>query len=342
MKYSSALSVTEILDGLRLLSGFLIRSDNIIDWKGASFDRESRHLKTVLETFVSDANRGMPLQYSLKKAGFPADVCCLLALAEQKGELKSAITRLTACYKSRLGLQNICIRALYYPLLVINILLFLLAFVAIYVGPVISIYQDMATNTTILWLIFLIWKIMYTLSPIIFLLAAGLAAVLVLFGLGYKRPLYRLFESIFLYVPWYGNVLRYEAAAHLVWTLSISLESGQDLTAGLNRLKKEHSSIHLTKIARNLQEHISKGLPIATPLKEAAFLPLSLRLVLLGGVESGELLESLKAASGLAEAEIPTLLADSERMLSLLFLLISGVITAGGLVLIFYPLGSLI
>jgi type II secretory pathway component PulF len=342
MEYSSNMSVAVVLDCLRLLGGLLGQPENSLKLPAVGRDAESRSVLAILQQLTADIKRGISLHNSLQAAGFSAEVCNMLSIAEKKGEINSALSRLTAYYKSRLCLQGVCARALFYPLVVLNILLFLVSAAAFYIGPAMGEYQLMANPDAGLGLVLAFWKILYFLTPFLFLAALGVAFLLILFAFGRRRLLYRVFEPLFLFLPWYGRALRYEAAANLTWALSVSAESGQSLADGLKRLQKEHPSARLSKLAASLQNNISRGLSMAEVLKKDPFLPLSLRFLLIAGEEGGELSASLKTGTQIAEAEIPVLLADSEKMLSLLFLLGAGFITGVALILIFYPLGRLV
>lgn len=171
---------------------------------------------------------------------------------------------------------------------------------------------------------------------------AGVAAVIAGLIKFIKTPQgKRIFDTVILHIPVFGNVVKTAALVDATRTLSILIGSGVPILDGLAIVVDVNSNVLFKDAFQRVKDKVEKGLSIGGAMSNETIFPDSLIQMTIVGQQTGHLDETLEKVSNYYQTESELAVKGLLTMIEPLILIILG-ITVGFLVMsVITPIFSL-
>lgn len=277
------------------------------------FPQSSKKYQLLEQELLKGQNLSESLRYFIKP-----DTVNLLWIAEQHGMLQLSLQQLARFFGYRQKQQERLKAVLFYPCMLIVLLLFLLLAVNYWLKPELAIFETASSKSN--WLIWL----------------GGISlALLILLVLQYFSRIKRTFSQKkqlfswdwFCELPLIGILFREYAAYYLAFNLGLMLKSGLDLQKICYLLNKFEPRSLLYQFSCCLKDNSISGHPLTEIVAKRSFIPIEFRLFFSKGSTTEHLGEELLYFSETAYQRLQVKINQLiELVQPLLFLLIALVI----------------
>lgn len=257
---------------------------------------------------------------------------------EKSGNLEETLRRYVACAKVISGVRRRTLSALIYPAILLALSCLVVAIIVVRVVPeFISFYDSMGAALPLATRV--LTGVSAFVTDFFWLLALGAAAVAGGLWMWSRQPGRGAeLDRLLLDVPFVGTVAARFATSQLARTLATLLGGGIPLVSALDvtarSVGNRSVSGHLATIAREVRE----GGMLSAAMRERGFFPpVAVKMVEVGE-STGALGDMLNAVADFFDEEIETTLGRFLTLIEPLLLVIMGIVIAGLLLALYWPL----
>ena len=322
---------TMLRAGVPLLQCFDIIS------KGASNPSLSR----LIADIRSDVETGTSLNQAFRKypTYFDALFCNLVAAGEQAGILDTLLDRLATYQEKTLAIKGKIQKALFYPVMIIMVAIFVTAIIMIFVIPQFkqvftSFGADLPLPT----------QIVITLSD--FCVHSWWLLLAVLLGgpyFGYqswkRSPAVQVsFDRFLLRPPVIGPLLRKASVARWTRTLATTFAAGVPLVEALDSVGPASGNAVFKEATRQIQSEVNTGTTLAQAMQNSGTFPAMAVQMTSIGEEAGALDSMLSKVADYFEREVDETVDSLSSLLEPMIMVMLGVIVGGIVIAIYLPI----
>lgn len=277
---------------------------------------------------------------STQDGKFSPEFCNLIRVSERTGDLDLALRTISQQLEAQIELRRKIQQSLTYPIITLATSFLLVLVMMIWVVPVFKeVFEhsqaELPAPTKILISISTgVQNYFQEILLSILLIATGLIYVWLK-----SSSVQKYCDSLFLRMPFFGNLFRLATLSHWCRTLGHLLETGLPLPDALRVTAQSSNHWVSHDFSAEMFKHLTRGWPLGESLKRAdpksRLLDIETLLLLQIGAESGTLVEMLnKRATTLGSQLSSRLNALSQSLEPALILLVGAII--GNLVIILY------
>ena len=277
---------------------------------------------------------------STQDGKFSPEFCNLIRVSERTGDLDLALRTISQQLEAQIELRRKIQQSLTYPIITLATSFLLVLVMMIWVVPVFKeVFEhsqaELPAPTKILISISTgVQNYFQEILLSILLIATGLIYVWLK-----SSSVQKYCDSLFLRMPFFGNLFRLATLSHWCRTLGHLLETGLPLPDALRVTAQSSNHWVSHDFSAEMFKHLTRGWPLGESLKRAdpqsRLLDIETLLLLQIGAESGTLVEMLnKRATTLGSQLSSRLNALSQSLEPALILLVGAII--GSLVIILY------
>ena len=297
-------------------------------------------LKSVLDDVHERVRSGASLSESFEQHGdlFPGVYTASLLAGEKSGSLEEMLRRYIGYVKVISGVRRRTLSALIYPAILLALSAIVVAIIVVRVVPEFASFYDgmgatlPAATRVLMSVSALVTDYFWLMLLGAICLGGGIWAWARQPGRGARL------DRFLLRVPFAGDIAVKFATSQLARTLATLLGGGIPLVSALDvtarSIGNRHFSSQLATIAREVRE----GQALAASMTaRGIFPPVAVKMVEVGE-STGALQDMLNAVADFFDEEIETMLGRFTTLLEPLLLVIMGVIIAGLLLSLYWPL----
>ena len=297
-------------------------------------------LKTVLDDVHEQVRGGAALSDAFNSHGtlFPGVYNASILAGEKSGNLEETLRRYVSYSKIISGVRRRTLSALIYPAVLLALSCIVVAIIVVRVVPEFTSFYD-SMGATLPFATRVLTGVSALVTEFFWLLVLVTAA---LAGAGWiwSRSPGRgaQLDRLLLGLPFIGDVATRFATSQLARTLATLLGGGIPLVSALDvtarSVGNRHVSRHLEVIARDVRE----GKALSTSMQAPGiFPPVAVKMIEVGE-STGALQDMLNAAADFFDEEIETKLGRFMTLIEPLLLVIMGIVIAGLLLALYWPL----
>jgi len=272
-------SLTNLLDsGLSITSSL----DYLITHSSKKVKGKSQELKKDLED-------GKKFSQSVKK-NFPSIntfYILLLESAEKTGDLLSTLQNISFMIKKNNEFKNNAIAALIYPLFLLIIIGFVIAFIMSFSLPEIIAQLDEEVSlplpTTIL---IVVYNLQEHILPFLLISIVG---ILLMKYLQRIHSLKKIFDWILIKLPIVSHILYFLIQRNFLQIIAYSLKGGISLEDSLKLTNQISQNVYIQNYLQNTEDDINNGLRFADAISQLPFLTQEQKFIINIGDESANL-----------------------------------------------------
>ena len=300
-----------------------------------SSQEKDRQFANIIKTIKEKITSGntIYLAFSSYKDIFGDTYLNLLLAGEESGSLIENLDKICENIALKEKIRKKIKEALFYPIIVLIFTIFLLFFMLVFVFPnFLTLFHDTSTPLPLLT------KIIMSISKnIVYILFSITILIYIMVTLFKKLPLEKS-QSLKIFVPIYGSVIKKELIISLCQNFSIMSDAGINIIDILEILKKATPYIFLQKELQKIQLKIKTGNTIEEALSTVSlFSPSQLKIISIGE-KSGKLSEAFSSISFVLQKEFETYLFKITTLLQPLLLLFLGIIIGIIVLAIYLPI----
>lgn len=300
-----------------------------------SSQEKDRQFANIIKTIKEKITSGntIYLAFSSYKDIFGDTYLNLLLAGEESGSLIENLDKICENIALKEKIRKKIKEALFYPIIVLIFTIFLLFFMLVFVFPnFLTLFHDTSTPLPLLT------KIIMSISKnIVYILFSITTLIYIIATLFKKLPLEKS-QSLKIFVPIYGSVIKKELIISLCQNFSIMSDAGINIIDILEILKKATPYIFLQKELQKIQLKIKTGNTIEEALSTVSlFSPSQLKIISIGE-KSGKLSEAFSSISFVLQKEFETYLFKITTLLQPLLLLFLGIIIGIIVLAIYLPI----
>lgn len=300
-----------------------------------SSQEKDRQFANIIKTIKEKITSGntIYLAFSSYKDIFGDTYLNLLLAGEESGNLIENLDKICENIALKEKIRKKIKEALFYPIIVLIFTIFLLFFMLVFVFPnFLTLFHDTSTPLPLLT------KIIMSISKnIVYILFSITILIYIMVTLFKKLPLEKS-QSLKIFVPIYGSVIKKELIISLCQNFSIMSDAGINIIDILEILKKATPYIFLQKELQKIQLKIKTGNTIEEALSTVSlFSPSQLKIISIGE-KSGKLSEAFSSISFVLQKEFETYLFKITTLLQPLLLLFLGIIIGIIVLAIYLPI----
>lgn len=300
-----------------------------------SSQEKDRQFANIIKTIKEKITSGntIYLAFSSYKDIFGDTYLNLLLAGEESGSLIENLDKICENIALKEKIRKKIKEALFYPIIVLIFTIFLLFFMFVFVFPnFLTLFHDTSTPLPLLTKI-----IMSVSKNIVYILFSITILIYIMVTLFKKLPLEKS-QSLKIFVPIYGSVIKKELIISLCQNFSIMSDAGINIIDILEILKKATPYIFLQKELQKIQLKIKTGNTIEEALSTVSlFSPSQLKIISIGE-KSGKLSEAFSSISFVLQKEFETYLFKITTLLQPLLLLFLGIIIGIIVLAIYLPI----
>ncbi len=308
---------------------------------------ENRTFKYVIADVRRSIQTGSNLKDACAKHGciFSRFFLEMIGAGESSGKLGTTLNMSAVYLEKREDIKRRIASAFAYPVTVTLMCLAVITFLLIFVIPTfIKLYKQAhallpGPTRALIGLSHLVTNYWWA---ILIVLAGGVTAVRWLL----KRPQVRVqWDAFKLNMPVFAKLNRMLVVSHFTRTFAMLTSVGISLIEALDLAGAVANNHKFTRIARELQEMIKAGTPVAKSFRSCAIFPPMITELAASGEQVGQLPEMLNKGADLLDKDIDTtinaLLAKLEPALIIIMGVIVGLILIGAYLPMFDYMGHL-
>ncbi len=297
-------------------------------------------LGTVLDDVHERVRAGAALSDAFDSHGdlFPGVYTASLLAGEKSGNLEATLRRYVAYVKVVAGVRRRTVSALIYPAILLALSGIVVAIIVVRVVPEFTSFYD-SMGATLPFATRVLTGVSAVLTEFFWLLVLAAAAVAGALWSWSRRPgRGAQLDRLLLGLPFVGEVATRFATSQLARTLATLLGGGIPLVNALDvtarSVGNRHVSRHLEAVAREVRE--GRALSVSMHAR-GLFPPVAVKMVEVGE-STGALQDMLNAVADFFDEEIETTLGRFMTLIEPLLLVIMGIVIAGLLLALYWPL----
>lgn len=314
----------------------------------ASIAREMSHgnLKQATQCLADDLKRGktLPEAIAAQQGRMPKFYSSLMNAGIRGGNLPDVLSLLTTYARSLSDLYSVVYTALFYPMMVILIAVFLIAMIMVFVMPqFISIFNDFGMRLPL----FTQMVVNICQNPIPTLVmplsGIGLIAIIFRFLLNATETGRCMWAKIIYSLPVFGVLIRSARLAAFTDLLAILVENQMPLPEAFELAADAGADPILKNGANKIAEKLCQGASLAMALKEFKILPEVVSWMAGMGELKGNLPQTLRQAAQMYSRQVAVRSSMVQSVFPpLLVVLCAGFITSVFVFAVFLPLINLL
>ncbi len=266
----------------------------------------------------------------------------LIAAGEVGGILDTILNRLAEYIEKSVKLKRQVKSAMVYP---ISILCIAMVVVAVMLGKVIPVFEDMYKEFKGAVLpkpTQIVISISNSFTGNWYFYFGGLFGFIIFMGWVLKNPAGRkVFDAVILKAPVIGNVLRKIVVARFTRTLGTLLSSGVPILDSLDICAKTSGNKTVEAAIYHAREKISEGKDLASPLMETGVFP-SMVVQMIGvGEQTGAMDQMLQKIADFYEDEVDVAVSAMTALMEPIMMVFLGGLVGGLIVAMYLPVFEL-
>lgn len=313
----------------------LLRSLKII-----SVQIQSRKLLKAVEAIKKDVEAGSNFSAALSEhpSVFPKLWINLSEAGEASGNLPFVLERLANFLEARADFRSKLVSAMLYPLV-----LFAVAIIAILVFTMVIIPKFTSIFATFQIELPLITKAFISLSNIlqhgiIFIIVGIAISVLLLKTFLKTKSGKRLFDSLKLQLPIFGEFIQSVQVENFSSQISMLLESGVPILYSLEIVEHSMDNSLMQEAVREIKESVRQGQTINSPMEKSGLFPAMVIQMISIGEEIGELPKMCKEIAIYYEKLVETFVMRLTSMLEPVMIVFMGLIIGTMIIAMYLPI----
>ena len=297
-------------------------------------------LKTALDDVHEQVRGGAALSEAFDSHGdlFPGVYTASVLAGEKSGNLEETLRRYVSYAKVISGVRRRTLSALIYPAILLALSGIVVAIILVQVVPEFTSFYD-SMGATLPLATRVLTGVSTAVTEFFWLLAPAAGAVVGIVWAWSRQPgRGAQLDRLLLGLPFIGSVATRFSTSQLARTLATLLGGGIPLVNALDvtarSVGNRHVSRHLESIAREVRE----GNALAASMHACGlFPPVAVKMVEVGE-STGALKDMLNAVADFFDEEIETTLGRFMTLIEPLLLVIMGIVIAGLLLALYWPL----
>jgi type IV pilus assembly protein PilC len=300
--------------------------------------------KKVLLAIQNDVETGTTLADSMRKHPkiFDNLYSNMIEAGELGGILDTILSRLATFKEKTMALQKRIKGAMTYPAISLVLSLFILAVILVFVVPIFDkMFQDFGSALPAPTQL-VVNLSRYVKSYIIYALPAGIILIW-LFKKYYDTEKGRFqMDSMILWSPVIGTLVRKVAVSKFTRTLSTMLQSGVPILDALTVVARTAGNKVIERAVLRVSASIAEGRPIAEPLEESGVFPPMVVQMINVGESVGELDTMLEKVADFYDEEVDQAVENLTAMIEPFMMVFLGGMIGGLVVAMYLPIFKIV
>ena len=302
------------------------------------------HFRALLDKVHQQVTTGVSLSDAFLSLGdvFPKLYANSLRAGERSGELESVIGRFVQYQRLVEGVRKKIVAALTYPAVLVALAVGLVVLLVAYVIPRFSdFYMQFGSELPLPTRIVLV--VAQTVASNLILIIVGGALVVWGFRTWKKSPAgRRVIDRWTLRIPLLGRLAQQFALSQFTRSLAVLLGGGTPMVPALETAATSVKNVYIAGLFLGCVQEVQEGRPLSDALEDTGRAPgLALAMIRVGE-STGALPEMLEHTSNFFDEEIEFSLTRITTLFEPLILVFMGVVIAGLLLAVYYPLLRLV
>ena len=315
----------------------LLRTLNIL-----SEQTENKQLAQVLAVIRSDVETGVSLSEAFDKHDvvFPPIMINLVRAGETGGFLEDALNSVADNFESEMKLRDTIKSALAYPVIVLIMALLAVVGMLIFIVPVFEkmfkgLGGDLPPATQVL---VVLSNAMIWVGPILLVAA-------IVFSVWWRRNKHtlavrRVVDPFKLKLPVFGQLLIKLAIARFSRNFATMIGAGVPILHSLKIVGETSGNYVIESALVKVQESVSQGRSIATPLALEPVFPAMVTQMIAVGEDAGALEQMLTKIADFYDQEVQSTTEQLTALIEPLMIAVIGVVIGGMVVALYLPMFS--
>ena len=302
--------------------------------------QSNEHFKALLDKIHQQVTTGVSLSDAFLSLGdvFPRLYANTLRAGERSGELEKVLVRYVEYQRLTESVRRKIIGALTYPAVLIAMSIVLVIILMVRVIPAFSGFYvqfdaELPLPTRI------VMGVSNGLQDHFLLVTAGLIAAY--YGLKFWRNTpsgRRITDRWRLSIPILGRLAHLFSVSQFTRSLGVLLGGGTPMVPALETSTTSISNSYISLLFHGCVKEVQEGRPLSDSLDDTGMMPELALAMMRVGESTGALPEMLEHTSGFFDEEIEFALARLVTLFEPLILVVMGIIVAGLLLAVYYPL----
>jgi type IV pilus assembly protein PilC len=300
----------------------------------------NEHFKALLDKIHQQVTTGVSLSDAFLSLGdvFPRLYANTLRAGERSGELETVLGRYVEYQRLTEAVRRKIIGALTYPAVLIALSVVLVIILMVRVIPAFSTFYvqfdaELPLPTRI------VMGISTGLQEHFLIVAAVAAGFFFALRMWRNSPSgRRITDRWRLAIPVIGKLAHLFAVSQFTRSLSVLLGGGTPMVPALETSTTSISNSYISELFHRCVREVQEGRPLSDSLDDTGMMPELALAMMRVGESTGALPEMLEHTSGFFDEEIEFSLARLVTLFEPLILVVMGIIVAGLLLAVYYPL----
>jgi len=302
------------------------------------------HFRALLDKVHQQVTTGVSLSDAFLSLGdvFPKLYANSLRAGERSGELESVIGRFVQYQRLVEGVRKKIVAALTYPAVLVALAVGLVVLLVAYVIPRFSdFYMQFGSELPLPTRIVLV--VAQTVASNLILIIVGGALVVWGFRTWKKSPAgRRVIDRWTLRIPLLGRLAQQFALSQFTRSLAVLLGGGTPMVPALETAATSVKNVYIAGLFLGCVQEVQEGRPLSDALEDTGRAPgLALAMIRVGE-STGALPEMLEHTSNFFDEEIEYSLTRITTLFEPMILVFMGIVIAGLLLAVYYPLLRLV
>ena len=315
----------------------LLRTLNIL-----SEQTENKQLAQVLAIIRSDVETGVSLSEAFDKheVVFPPIMINLVRAGETGGFLEDALNSVAANFEAEVKLRDTIKSALAYPVIVLIMALLAVVGMLIFIVPVFEkMFADLggelpaATQVLVVLSNAMVWV-----APV--LLVLGSAFLVWWRKNKHTLAVRRVVDPLKLKLPVFGPLLTKLAIARFSRNFATMIGAGVPILHSLKIVGETSGNYVIQSALVKVQESVSQGRSIATPLALEPVFPSMVTQMIAVGEDAGALQQMLSKVADFYDQAVQSTTEQLTALIEPLMIAVIGVVIGGMVVALYLPMFS--
>lgn len=302
--------------------------------------QSNEHFKALLDKIHQQVTTGVSLSDAFLSLGdvFPRLYANTLRAGERSGELEKVLVRYVEYQRLTESVRRKIIGALTYPAVLIAMSIVLVIILMVRVIPAFSGFYvqfdaELPLPTRI------VMGISNGLQDHFLLVTAGLIAAYYALKFWRNTPSgRRITDRWRLSIPILGRLAHLFSVSQFTRSLGVLLGGGTPMVPALETSTTSISNSYISLLFHGCVKEVQEGRPLSDSLDDTGMMPELALAMMRVGESTGALPEMLEHTSGFFDEEIEFALARLVTLFEPLILVVMGIIVAGLLLAVYYPL----
>jgi len=298
------------------------------------------HFRVLLNKIHQQVTTGVSLSDAFLSLGdvFPRLYANTLRAGERSGELEAVLGRFVQYQRLTESVRRKIIGALTYPLVLIAMSVVLVIILMVRVIPAFSSFYvqfdaDLPLPTRI------VMGVSTSLQDHFLLYTAGAVGLYFAAKVWRNSPSgRRITDRWRLSIPVIGRLSHLFAVSQFTRSLGVLLGGGTPMVPALQVSTTSVSNSYISELFRGCVQEVQEGRPLSDALDDTGKMPVLALAMMRVGESTGALPEMLEHTSGFFDEEIEASLARLVTLFEPMILVVMGIIVAGLLLSVYYPL----